>query len=158
MKCEKCGKEANIYYRSNVNGRVTTMNLCDECARKLNDETGFMNMDHMFDGFDSMLGNMFGGISNMFAPMFRNPWTDFGFNMPMPRYRIMLEPVTENEHKPAEQTEEKAQTQAQTQQVDPEMQKRRELNALREQMNEAVKNEEFEKAAELRDKIKAIQG
>jgi protein arginine kinase activator len=156
MKCSKCGKEANVYYRSNVNGKVTTMNLCDECAKKLNDETGFMNMDHMFDQFDNMFGSMFGGMSNLLSPMFANPWANFGFNMPslMPKYRIMLEPVTENEQRPTEKAETVQET---AHEVDPEMRKRRELNALREQMNEAVKNEEFEKAAELRDKIRGLQ-
>jgi excinuclease UvrABC helicase subunit UvrB len=41
--------------------------------------------------------------------------------------------------------------------VDAEMQKRREINAIREQMRIAAENEDFEKAAELRDKIKKME-
>ena len=40
--------------------------------------------------------------------------------------------------------------------IDEEMQKRREMNALREQMRIAAQNEDFEKAAELRDKLKEM--
>ena len=42
--------------------------------------------------------------------------------------------------------------------VDDEMQKRRELNTIREQMRLAAENEDFEKAAQLRDKLKELEG
>ena len=41
--------------------------------------------------------------------------------------------------------------------LDEEMVKRREINAIREQMNIAATNEDFEKAAQLRDKIKEME-
>lgn len=136
MKCEKCGKEANFYYRSNINGKVTTMNLCSECADKSGTHMGMMDMDSVFDSMFRDMHSMFGG--------FMNPWR--GFSIPSPRIHILLEPSGE-----AKKAEPKTE-----QKIDPEMAKRRELNALREQMNIAVQNEEFEKAAELRDKIKEL--
>jgi protein arginine kinase activator len=42
--------------------------------------------------------------------------------------------------------------------IDEEMKKRREINVLREQLKQAVKSEEFEKAAILRDKIRELEG
>ena len=42
--------------------------------------------------------------------------------------------------------------------VDEEMKKRREINILREQMQQAVKSEDYEKAAVLRDKIRELEG
>ncbi|MBQ6539458.1 MAG: UvrB/UvrC motif-containing protein [Oscillospiraceae bacterium] len=156
MKCEKCGKEANVYYRSNVNGKVTTMNLCEECAEKVKNEGGFMDMDRMFDNmFGNMFSDVFGG--SLFTPITMNPWNGFGM-MPMfrmPKFRIMLEPMTGDEHGAETKAEKKAEVKD-DQQIDPEMAKRRELNMLRSQMEEAVKNEEFEKAAELRDKIRSL--
>lgn len=157
MKCEKCGKEANVFYRSNINGKVSTMNLCSECAEKLNGENGFTNMEK---AFDNMFGNFFGGL---FTPMTLNPWNSFGFGMPMmnlPRFRIMLEPMTDSEPKDTAAAPAEPRTENETkdeQKIDPEMSKRRELNMLRQQMAEAVKNEEFEKAAELRDKIHGLE-
>ena len=36
MLCENCGKkEANVRYEENINGRVRTLNLCEECSKKL---------------------------------------------------------------------------------------------------------------------------
>ena len=33
MLCERCGKhEANVHITKNINGKVTEMNLCSECA------------------------------------------------------------------------------------------------------------------------------
>ncbi len=136
MKCERCGKEANFYYRSNINGKITTMNLCSECADKSGAHMGMMDMNSVFDDMFNDMYSMFGGMLN--------PWR--GFSMPRPRIHIMLEPA-----------EEEKKTEVKTdQQIDPEMSKRRELNALREQMTLAVQNEEFEKAAELRDKIREL--
>jgi protein-arginine kinase activator protein McsA len=40
---------------------------------------------------------------------------------------------------------------------DAELSRRRELNALREQLNNAVKAEEYERAAELRDQIRELE-
>jgi hypothetical protein len=41
--------------------------------------------------------------------------------------------------------------------IDEDMQKRREINAIREQMRIAAENEDFEKAAQLRDKIREME-
>lgn len=157
MKCERCGKEANVYYRSNVNGKVTNVNLCSECAEKHGEEMGMKSMDTMFGNMDSMFSDMYNDMFGMFRglmnPMSLSPWGNLGMMMPrsfMPRIHIMLEPTESSEAKTAE-----PKPQAETK-VDPEMAKRREINALREQMKLAVENEEFEKAAELRDKIRGL--
>jgi len=41
--------------------------------------------------------------------------------------------------------------------IDTEMKKRRELNAMREQMRIAAENDDFEKAVELRDRLKELE-
>lgn len=169
MKCEKCGKEANFYYKSNINGKVTTMNLCSECAEKMGGENGMTSFDSMFDSmFDNIFGgslfggNMFGNslFGSMLSPMRMSPWSSFGFDrsMLMPKIHVMIEPMT------SVSTENKtgaAETKPETKidpKIDPEMSKRRELNMLREQMKNAVEKEEFEKAAQLRDKIRQLDG
>ena len=146
MKCERCGKEASFHYRSNVNGKITTMNLCSECAEK-SGEMGIMKMDSVFNDMYNDMFNMFG---SMLTPRMLSPWSGLGMQRAMmPRMRIIFEPLDET--KKIEKNDVKTE-----QKVDPEMNKRREINALREQMSMAVQNEEFEKAAELRDKIREL--
>ena len=54
MLCENCGKkEANVRYEENINGRVRTLNLCEECSKKL----GIGNIDfNMPIDFSSFFG------------------------------------------------------------------------------------------------------
>ena len=36
MRCDRCGKnEATFYYKSNINGKVTQIHLCPQCAEEL---------------------------------------------------------------------------------------------------------------------------
>ena len=36
MRCDGCGKnEATFYYKSNINGKVTQIHLCPQCAEEL---------------------------------------------------------------------------------------------------------------------------
>ena len=36
MKCSNCGKNnANVSFNQNINGEVTNLHLCEECAHKL---------------------------------------------------------------------------------------------------------------------------
>lgn len=40
MKCQHCNKnEATAYFKQNINGNVTEMHLCEDCAKEL----GLMN-------------------------------------------------------------------------------------------------------------------
>lgn len=56
MKCNNCKKrEANIKYSENINGKKQELNLCSECAEKL----GVIN------------------LSNSFAPMFTTMFSNF---------------------------------------------------------------------------------
>lgn len=144
MKCEKCGKnEANFYYSSNINGNVTEKHLCSECANEMglsNDMFAYANTM-----FEDMMGSFFGRRSS-FAPF----GSFGGFAMPalmFPRFEFRIGDGAA----PAE-TEQKVETPA-----DPEMQKRRELNMLREQMKKAAEKEDYEKAAELKKKISEME-
>ena len=152
MKCEKCGKyEANYHYTSNINGRITEKHLCTKCAEETGENHDFFAetekmFDEMFDGF-------FGRRTARFSP-----WGDFGLmptmmstlipTMVLPRLEICYE-EPEGKGKRAEKAEEDT--------TDPEMSKRRELNMLRRQMKKAAQEENYEKAAQLRDKIHEIE-
>ena len=149
MKCQNCNQnEVNFFYSSNVNGAVTQTSLCSMCAS----DAGY-DMVNLFD-----VSNMFGD----FMPMFGRaafmpslmprlaPHGAVGYPQLAMARRGM--PTSENpecgcrtgaENQCADKTEE----------IDDKMAQRRELNM---QMRAAVEKEEFEKAAQLRDKIKEL--
>ena len=146
MKCQKCGiNEVSFHHSSNVNGCVTETHLCSKCAA----ESGF-DLEKIFD-FGSIFDGMFpvrslGGFMQVAIPMLS---ADSMFPFTMRPLTSMIEQGTSHECGCGGSAMREANIE-----VDEEMKMRRELNA---QMRVAVANEEFEKAAELRDKIRALE-
>ena len=146
MKCQNCGKnEANFYYSSNINGHITESNLCAECVEKMGYEK-----DMLF-GTDEMFNNMLPGFFGRRHDLF--PYGGFMITRPAP-YQREQRPDTGIGIKEKPDTG----IPAQKAEIDPEMQKRRELNLLREQMRAAAETEDFEKAAQIRDSIREMDG
>ena len=156
MKCENCGKnEVTFVYQSNINGKVTEKHLCSECAEKL----GYTQKlaAHSRSMMQNFFGNsMFGGgfFDDFFSPMpslmgrmLEDPFDDFFADMPA----LSAAPVQQ------EQTNQKQQDDL----VGKEDQSRfaylRQMNALRMEMKKAVHQENFERAAELRDEIRKLE-
>ena len=159
MKCENCGKnEVTVVYQSNINGKVTEKHLCSECAEKL----GYTQqiaahsrsmMQNFFGG--SLLGNGF--FDDFFSPMpslmgrsgwmLEDPFDDFFADMPA----LGAAPVQQQEQV----------NQKQDDLVGKEEQSRfaymRQMNALKLEMKKAVHQENFERAAELRDQIRQLE-
>ena len=134
MKCTKCGKnEVNFFYKSNVNGEITEHTLCTECA----EEMGLMR--DVFAKRQSMLNGFFeDSFERIFSPFTLGARDFLGLG----------------ERKTEECSCTKCETKAE---VDPEIAKRREINILRHQMKMAANAEDFEKAAEIRDKIRGLE-
>ena len=147
MKCGKCGNnEAIFHYKSMVDGNVTELHLCQDCA----------NTDE-FQGFFDMrggFGDLFGG--SFVRPDIRmmNNFTDLR-ELFAPAYAVT--PVffapDRGEHTMQEIPKEASEGKIPNG-VDSEIAKRRELCALEYELKKAVNAEEFERAAELRDKIR----
>ncbi len=154
MKCDKCGNEASFFYSSNVNGRHTERHLCADCARA----EGFGNaldldpmggMRNMFDSFFEDFGGFFGGGRSLL------PSFDL-FGSPMRSMMTRSAPRVKYAVGSPEQTVQSAGG------VIPEadaadIRARREKGALRHQLDEAVKAEDFERAAQLRDQLRALE-
>jgi len=155
MKCEKCSdKEATFYYSSNINGERTERHLCADCARA----EGFGGaLDYRpMELFDDMLDGFFG---DFFAPgrSFLSPFDRIGSSMRrmmapvLPRINVVIgEPETTQ--KPLSETESRIPADA-----GAEVKSRREIAALKHQLHEAVKAENYEKAIELRDRLKKLE-
>ena len=125
MKCEHCGNhEASYHYRANINGEVSEMHLCPDCAAKQGPLRAF---DH--DPFESLLEDFFSPRFSLGGTMLRTLPRRFAA---MPKAAVK------------------------TVATDPAIAKRREKEALRWQLEEAVKEENYEKAIELRDKLREM--
>ena len=153
MKCENCGKnEVTFVYQSNINGHVEEKHLCSECAEKLG-YTQRINahsqrMMQNFFGRGSLFGSSF--FNDFFSPslmgrMLEDPFDDFFADMPA----LSAAPARQQETKKEEDR------------VEKEEQSRfsylRQLNALKVEMKKAVHQENFERAAELRDQIHKLE-
>ena len=154
MKCENCGKnEVTFVYQSNINGQVTEKHLCSECAEKL----GYTQKIAAHS--QRMMQNFFGGgfFDDFFSPMpslmgrmnrmLEDPFDDFFADMPALSAAPAQQEVQTN--------------QKQEDLVGQEDQNwfsyQRKLNALRLEMKKAVHQENFERAAELRDEIHKLE-
>ena len=153
MKCENCGKnEVTFVYQSNINGQVTEKHLCSECAEKL----GYTQRLAAYS--QRMTRNLLGGglFDDFFTPvpsllsrmnrMLEDPFDDFFADMP-----ALGAPAEAKQEAP------KAQEALLEQEEQNEISRKRQLNALRMEMQKAVQEENFERAAELRDQIHSLE-
>lgn len=157
MKCENCGKnDVTFVYRSNINGKVEEKHLCSECAEKLGytQRLGVNSRSLMqnFFGRNSLLGSgffddFFSPMPSLMGRMLEDPFDDFFAEMPA----LSASPAQQQET----QQEKKEDL------VGKEEQSRfsylRQLNALKMEMKKAVHQENFERAAELRDQIRRME-
>lgn len=141
MKCERCGqREATFYYQSNINGRVTQVHLCPECASEL--------------GYADRLSQSF----RPFRRSFFDPFSlleDFGMlSNRMTEFPAPLEEAA----RAAAGIEDTVDTPAGLVGRDEavQLQKERERNALENQLKAAVDSENYEEAARLRDELKKL--
>jgi len=160
MKCQNCGKsEVNFHCSTNINGYITETHLCAECAEKEGYDFGRM-FDENLAGSRNSFGSFFPifggqpGYSPLAIPV-------FGFGTPM---TLRLQP--QNEANPLAGSQE-CQDEGSCScgkngvndtcnevDIDIDMKTRREL---RIQMHKAAQNEDYEKAAEIRDILKELE-
>lgn len=171
MLCQHCNqKEATTHIKKNINGKREEMHLCSECAKELGvmDEFKMPAMNDLFG--NSFLGNFLGaGVAamNSLAGVDRCQTCGSSFNDIVKsghigcsdcydRFEDKLEPSIRKIHGKTkhigkyvsyEDTGEKAQQKP----------KESELDSLKSQLSQAIKEQRFEDAAVLRDKINEIE-
>ena len=164
MMCEHCGKKnATFYYKSNVNGKVSEQHLCEDCAREL----GYMDrVGSSFANFGNFNQKFFGDFDDFFSPMpmlagnlFEPFESIFEGHRAMPTLRP-AENVSEADDKnatvrkvPNAQSPEDLVSHEESRKLNRE----RQLNALRCELQQAIETENFEHAAELRDQIHGLE-
>ena len=140
MKCEYCGKnEATFYFKSNINGKINQVHLCQECAAEL----GYT--ERIRGGFRPM--NLFAG--DEFFGRTVSPWAPLFGGLGA---RLLTEfPAPVEEEKPAPRPE------LVTGDELEQLRRQRQKNALQAQMKAAIEAEDFETAAKIRDELKNLQ-
>ncbi len=137
MKCERCGRnDATMHYRRVVNGYETEAHLCADCARALGYQTDWGSpMQELF----SLLPRMAADESFLFSPRLT----------PSGRRTLRVLPAAVRDAAGAEEPilsdeEQRA------------LRRERERNALQLALSEALDSEDYERAAKLRDQLKAL--
>ena len=172
MKCQKCGKNpADTHIKRVINGEFQEYNLCSHCAK----EMGYSNMFEGFggfqDSFNSLLGSFFSNAlparsqatrcevcGTGYADITRtgmmgcaNCYSIFADQL-MPTIRRVHGNTTHCGKHSVFAKKEKTTPAAE------ENPKEKQLEELKLKLKTAIENQEFELAAELRDKIKEMEG
>lgn len=158
MKCQNCGNhEASFHYRSNINGQITEQHLCQECARSM-ENSAFARINSYNESAQRALGSFFspspfytGG--SLWDSMTRSFFGDF-WDDPVTMMNPYVYQQQAVEAPPANTGKEQKNIPTDAGEA---FKKKREINRLRSELNMAVKDENFEKAAELRDKIYMLE-
>ena len=168
MLCDVCGKnEASIHYKQIAKNKVSELHLCEACAEEKGIFT-FGPSSH-FEGFHFELADLLAGLAGLAAPeeitgegVFRcqncglsyddfRKTGRFGCGECYSTFQKNIEPLLKKIHgsnrhlgRYPRKISEKAKEQT-------------ELGRLRRELEQAIQTEEFEKAAQLRDRIRALE-
>lgn len=157
MICQKCGKNnGEVHYKSNINGFIREMILCPECAEDIDLDGGFG-----FNYFNKMLSSFISPV--MRSKTYRCPVCGTSEHEVLatgkagcaecyhtfediftPLIKRLNGNATHNGKTPVSAGEELA--------------TKRYLKEAKDALEKAVKAQDFEEAAVIRDKIKEIEG
>ena len=165
MLCQQCQKRmANVHFTQIINDKKVEMHLCGQCAH----EKGQLGFSPQLNLVDFLLG--FPGIDGNadYAEVKQPPvvrcdvcgmsFEDFkkigklGCGNCYRVFREQLNPILKRLHGNTEHTGKIPDKLAQN------MKTNNELEKLRGELSAAISSEEYEKAAELRDRIKELEG
>lgn len=168
MICDECGKrEATVRFEQVINGKHTVTNLCQECAEK----KGIMNVNvflHPSFNITSLLSALLGsqikgapalepGGEETRCPVCGMSYRDFaragmlGCSRCYKTFEDRLDPLLRRIHG-SDRHVGKAPVKA-----GGSTKLRREIDGLKKELSLAISREAYEKAAQLRDKIKELE-
>jgi len=159
MKCDKCKKnEANFHKVSNINGKVSEIHLCSECAKSSKE----FNLNEDFEIFNAnsrnFLNNFMSDFNSTFSyftsPML-NSFLDFDNFLEdelftTNKFLENKKPI-KGEYESKEKVKENVESLTNNEKISLELQK------LDLQLKKAVVEERYEDAIKLRDKIKELK-
>lgn len=146
MRCDRCGRnEATFYYKSNINGKVTQIHLCPQCAEELGYTDSFRSAGMTGGLFGDFFSRPFGMLEPFLNGLGARMLTEFPEPVDVLGQARESTPAAEENGDLLPKDEQDALT------------KQRRRNALQTQLNLAVEAERFEEAANLRDELKALE-
>lgn len=162
MLCQSCGKkEASTHLKKVINGQVEEYMLCDDCVKKMGYVGTFDDFDFNLDSFLGGLfsdvmsskvkketlkckicGSSFEDISSKCKAGCANCYTTFGDK---------LMPLIKRIHGNTNHSGKLAGTVSEGKKI------KNKISSLKESLEKAIKEQNFEHAAELRDEIKKLE-
>lgn len=168
MKCQKCNKnEANTHVKRVINGEFEEYHLCSECAKEMGYSNVFSDFSSGFaDDFNSLFGSFFENALPARTQATRcetcgstyNDIARTGMMGCADCYEVFSDRILPTIRRIHGNTTHMGKNSPSYKKVEvekkPEDKKEDELTKLRSELDTAIKNQEFEKAAVLRDRIK----
>jgi len=172
MLCEKCKtKPANVHIEKSVNGKKTSVNLCQECSGNIGTVA---SLDALFGGqlapkispFVSMTSSVTPAKAGRQQTMQHNyePCATCGMSYPVFKstgrfgcencYRAFNEEFQAIIKRVQASSKHEGK---QPKKLGQDMMQKQDIVGLRELMSEAIQNENFEEAARLRDEIRKLE-
>lgn len=167
MKCQKCGaNNANTHIKTIVNGEFKEYDLCSECAKQMGYTNVFGDIENEFSNF---LGSFFGNVlpartqatrcefcGSSYSDIAKsghvgcaNCYSVFGEQL-LPSIRRIHGNTAHCGKNSGRSEKQSVKPQEET--------KEQKLARLKSELDKAVQEQNFEHAAELRDKIKEMEG
>jgi len=166
MLCERCKKNtATVFYEENINGESRSYSLCSECASEMK-KNGELSELFSFSGFGGIHDQLFGGLfgiaepavkTRKACPMCSSTFSDFQKNgkTGCPEcYRSFGDELKSTIRSIHGNVKHIGRAPAKFRKN---REKENELKSLKKQLKEAIAGENFETAATLRDKIRAME-
>ena len=172
MLCEKCKKRtATVFYNENINGKTRSYSLCAECAAKMREKGELQDVTSMIgsfaDPFSELHDQFFSGFFGMPAlhsaapekkcPVCGSTYSDIaesgkvGCPACYETFGDELSHLIQSVHGTTTHTGNVPSRHRAKKERD---EKRK---TLRRELDEAIKAEEYERAAKLRDEIRALE-
>lgn len=167
MKCQKCGaNNANTHVKTIINGEFKEYDLCSECAHKMGYTNVFADMDNEFS---NLLGSFFGNVLPARTQATRCEFCGSSYSEIAKTGQVgcancyklfadQLYPSIRRIHGNTTHCGKNSGRAAAAEKKPAEMTKEEKLADMKKQLDAAVKEQNFELAAELRDKIKETEG
>ena len=160
MICDKCGdKHAHIHVTKLVNGKVEEMNLCEACAKKMQLIPALGRRMDIKD----LMGGIVDGVQQESLPGTGScPVCGFHYGQLSKEGRLGCPACYEAFRQPLTALNKRVQLGVThvgkaPRTAKPEQSLERRLAGMKEEMDRAVKAENFERAAQLRDEIRALE-
>ncbi|MCG3176264.1 MAG: Protein-arginine kinase activator protein [Candidatus Omnitrophica bacterium] len=167
MLCDECGKlKATVHLTEIVNEQITKLNLCEVCAKQKGSDAeqhfGIADLLAALSDVEAAAPAQGAAVSRVKCPSCGMAYEDFkkigrlGCGDCYNAFRANLAPLLKRIHG-AVQHMGKSPTPGLLKEQKSLSKLQDDLNAAKQELQKAVKKEEFEEAAALRDKIKSLE-